>query len=608
MIPGAHPLSHQTRFLLWAPKLRRPRLHLVAPEDRIVEMTPAAHGYWEAAVEGIGPGARYFFQTDDGDDRPDPASRFQPEGPHGPSEVVAHGAFDWTDAGWSGLPMEQTVLYELHIGTFTAEGTFDAAIAKLDHLTDIGVNAIEIMPVAQFPGSRNWGYDGTYPYAPQNSYGGPDGLKRLVDACHRRGIAVYLDVVYNHFGPEGNYTGLFAPYSAEKYKTPWGAAMNFDGEDSDPVRTFFIENALMWLRDYHVDGLRLDATHAIYDTSARPFLRQLAEAVRELSQATGWTRHLIAESDANDPKLCSPAKAGGYGLSGQWVDDFHHVVHTVLTSENEGYYCDYGSPDQLQTVLTQAYVFDGRWSPFRKRTHGMPPTALAPRQMCVCIQNHDQVGNRGLGERQSALMDFESQKLAAGLLLLSPWMPMLFMGEEWGETNPFQFFTSHGDDWLVEAVRKGRREEFASFDWGGDVPDPQSEATFERSKLDWDKRENGRHGQMLALYKALISLRRGEAALGIPASKSAIEVRRDGDVFLMSRHAGEAEFLAAFNIGQEDQPALTGMQFDLVLDSASPFFGGDRDEDDQRLSRRSFHLYRRTGAPRSTEAASFVMP
>jgi maltooligosyltrehalose trehalohydrolase len=498
--PGAiWTLPDRCRFLLWAPHSPQVQLRLLAPE-RLVTMQPLPNGYHQAIVDDVLPGRRYFYRLASGLERPDPASRWQPDGVHGPS-AVDDPTFEWDDGDWHGPELRDLVLYELHIGTFTPEGTFDAVGGQLDRLHQLGVTTLSLMPVAQFPGSRNWGYDGVAPWAVQTSYGGTRGLKRLVAAAHRRGLGVVLDVVYNHLGPEGNYLRDFGLYFSDEYRVPWGAAINFDGPGSDEVRNYFLASALRWQDEFHLDGLRLDAVHAIKDLSAHHFLAELAEVTHAQARRLGRPFHLIAESDLNDARLIRPIEQGGFGLDATWADDFHHAVHTLLTGERHGYYSDFGSLDDLTRAWREGYTYAGRYSPHRRRRHGNSPAGVPPERFVVCIQNHDQVGNRAHGERLSQLVDFESLKLAAGLLLLSPYLPLLFMGEEYGETAPFLYFTSHGDPALVEAVRRGRREEFA---WQGEAPDPQDEATFARSRLG----SSPGNPALLELYRELIRLRR----------------------------------------------------------------------------------------------------
>jgi maltooligosyltrehalose trehalohydrolase len=500
-----------TLLRVWAPEATQVEVEVGG--ERIL-LTASEGGWWSADVSAARPGTDYAFVLDGDKPLPDPRSPWQPYGVHGPSRVVDHGAFAWTDRHWQAKPLAAAVIYELHVGTFTPEGTFEAVIERLDHLVNLGVTHVELMPVNEFSGSRGWGYDGVDLYAPHHTYGGPDGLKRLVDACHARGMAVLLDVVYNHLGPAGNYLGRFGPYFTDRYATPWGQAVNLDGPDSDEVRRFFCDNALMWLRDYHVDGLRIDAVHAILDTSAVHFLEQLACEVDALEARLGRHLVLIAESDLNDPRVVWPPEIGGYGLDAQWSDDFHHALHTVLTGERGGYYADFGSLADVAKALERVFVYDGRYSVFRRRQHGRPPTRLSGHRFLGYLQNHDQIGNRAQGERSSHLMSPARLKVAAALVLTAPFVPMLFQGEEWGATAPFQYFTDHEDLELGQAVTQGRREEFAAFGWNPEaVPDPQAQETFERSKLDWDEREREPHVSLLDWHRRLIRLRREVPAL-----------------------------------------------------------------------------------------------
>ncbi len=464
------------------------------------------------------------------------------------------------------------------MGTFTPEGTFDAVIARLGDLEELGVTAIELMPVAQFPGNRNWGYDGVHPYAVQDSYGGPEGLKRLVNACHGRGIAVALDVVYNHLGPEGNYLGEFGPYFTDRYRTPWGRAINFDGAWCDEVRSYVIENALHWIGTYHIDALRIDAIHGIFDFGARHILAGLGEAVHAAGRALGRIVHVVPESDLNDARVIRPPEIGGHGLDAQWNDDFHHAVHTIITGECRGYYADFGSPGQLEKALREGFVYSGQYSLFRKRSHGNSSADRPPTQFVVFSQNHDQVGNRMRGERLSSLASFEALKLAAGAVILSPNIPLLFMGEEYGEDAPFLYFVSHGDPGLVEAVRRGRAEEFRAFDWEGEPPDPQSPETFRRSHLDWTKRDRGRHGTLLRFYRALIRLRKESPALaGQESGRPAVRrIGESGVVTLLRRDDhGRAFVLFNFEKSRVDVPLfLPGGGWKRVLDSADREWNG----------------------------------
>ncbi|MGE0481476.1 MAG: malto-oligosyltrehalose trehalohydrolase [Phycisphaerae bacterium] len=510
--PGATYLGGQRcAFEVWAPKLERVAVEFVGGRAGRVTLARQADGRHTAQVDGVSPGARYFLVVD-GQRLPDPASRYQPEGVHGPSEV-GDPTFAWSDAAWTGVELRDCVLYELHVGTFTREGTFDAIHAHLPRLRDLGVTAIELLPVAQFPGARNWGYDGVGLYAVQNTYGGPAGLKRLVDACHRVGIALVLDVVYNHLGPEGNYLGRFAPYFTNAVRTPWGDAINFAGEGSDEVRRFFIANALRWIDEFHIDGLRLDAVHAVHDPTARPFLAELSEAVHERGDELGRRVLVIAESNQNDPRTVIAREQHGLGCDAQWVDDFHHALHVALTGERHGYYADFDGVAALAKTLREGFAYTGQHAPYRGRRHGKAPIGVPFERFIVYAQNHDQIGNRALGERLSTLIDFESLKLAAGATLLSPFVPLLFMGEECGERAPFHYFVSHSDEALAAAVRKGRREEFAGFEWAGEAPDPQSPETFDRCKLDHALCEREPHRTLWRFHQALLRLRRERPAL-----------------------------------------------------------------------------------------------
>ena len=522
-----------TRFAVWAPE-KTVRLR-VDGADR--DMERGEDGWWRLDVPEAGPGTDYGFLLPDGDGPlPDPRSQWQPAGVHGLSRVYDHAAFAWSDGAWTGRQLPGSVLYEMHVGTFTPEGTFDAAIQRLDHLVDLGVDMVELLPVGSFNGEYNWGYDGACWYAPHEAYGGPDGLKRFVDAAHDKGLGVVLDVVYNHFGPSGAYAPMFAPYLHTAASNPWGAAVNLDGPRSDEVRRYIIDSMLMWLRDYHVDGLRLDAVHAFVDDTAIHLLEQMAVEVESLSTHLGRPLSLIAESDLNDPKLITPREGHGYGLHAQWDDDVHHVLHALLTGERQGYYGDFGSLESLQTVLTGAFFHAGTWSSFRRRRHGRPVDRhRTPGYRFVAyLQNHDQIGNRAVGDRLSATLSAGLLKVGATLLLTSPFTPMLFMGEEWAASNPWQFFTSHPEPDLAEAVRTGRRREFASHGWAEtDVPDPQDPATFARSKLDWSELAKPGHAEILDLYKQLIALRRSRPELSDPRLDH-VEVRH-GDRYVVIR-------------------------------------------------------------------------
>jgi len=586
-----------TRFRVWAPRAVRVELVLlaaeeraveIAPEERIVEMEaeregPDGGGYFAAAVEGVRPGALYVFRLhrEDGEtvERPDPASRFQPRGVHGPSAVIDRG-HPWEDGEWRGVTQDELVFYELHVGTFSAEGTFAGVVAHLDELVDLGVTAVELMPVAQFPGERNWGYDGVYPFAVQCSYGGPAGLKRLVDAAHRRGLAVFLDVVYNHMGPEGNYLADFGPYFTEVYATPWGQGLNFDGPDSDAVRRFFVESAVHWIVEHRLDGLRLDAVHAIFDNSERPFLAELTEAVHDAADRCGRRATVVAESAVNTLRFLRPAEHGGCGMDAQWSDDFHHALHASLTGEDAAYYRDFGRLEQLAKAYRDGFVYTGQRSAFRRRRHGMDAAEIPARRFVVFGQNHDQTGNRMRGERLAALVPFEALKLAAGAVLLAPYLPLLFMGEEHGEEAPFLYFVSHSDPELVEAVRHGRTEEFGAFGWTGEVPDPQAEDTFERSRLDRGLGERPENAALRKLYHELLRLRREVPALARLANRD-LEAATEEGVLRIERRAEGSRAVAWMNFTGEprrSKPLEGGWR--VALDSAAARWHGPKGGDE----------------------------
>ncbi len=544
-------------------------------------------GHWLAETKDVISGGRYLYRLDGERDRPDPASRFQPEGVHGPSMLVDLSAFAWEDRGWKGIALRDYIIYEIHAGAFTPAGTFDAIVPRLDYLKELGMTAVELMPVAQFPGTRNWGYDGVYPYAVQNSYGGPEGLMRLVNSCHRKGLAVVLDVVYNHLGPEGNYLGDYGPYFTDRYKTPWGDAINFDGPYSDEVRRYFIENALFWVRDFHLDGLRIDAIHGIFDSSAKHFLQELGEAVHDEAARLGRQVVVIPESDLNDVRIINPPETGGYGLDAQWNDDFHHALHTLLTGERNGYYQDFGNMAHLETALREGYVYSGQYSTYRKRRHGISSKERPAQQFVVFSQNHDQVGNRMLGERLSSLVPFEKLKLAAAAVLLSHFTPLLFMGEEYGETAPFQYFAEFSDAGLVEAVRNGRAKESASFGWEGDVPDPQDSQTFLRSKINFPLRTKGEHKILLAYYARLLQMRRSLPALS-PVGKDVTETagfEREG-VLLVHRRFDSSDVLVLYAFSDREQAVSVMVPrgtWARALDSSSAQWGGDGERSPERI-------------------------
>jgi maltooligosyltrehalose trehalohydrolase len=490
---------------VWAPSAKQ--VALVLKHDRL-EMQRDQNGWWASRIE-LPDSTDYQFFVD-GEVRPDPRSPWQPQGVHGLSRHVDHSRFKWADDNWQPPPLERAIIYELHVGTFTAAGTFLGVLDRLDHLLALGVTHVELMPIAEFPGEYGWGYDGVYPYAPHHAYGGPAGLKKMVDECHRRGLAVLLDVVYNHLGPSGNYLPHFGPYFTDRYQTPWGSAINFDGPDSDEVRRYLIDNALMWLRDYHFDGLRLDAVHAIIDHSAIHFLEQLASEVRALERDLGRDFVLIAESDLNDPRIVRPERLGGFGLDAQWSDDVHHALHAVLTGEKQGYYEDFGSLADLASALTSPYVYAGRYSRHRRRRHGKSAREIPASRFVVYLQDHDQIGNRAAGERISHLVNHNRAKIGAALIVLSPYVPMIFQGEEWASSSPFQYFVDfQSEPELASNVAAGRRREFAAFGWNpAEVPDPTARSAFLRSEIQWNELAQPEHAEMLRWYRSLIALRR----------------------------------------------------------------------------------------------------
>lgn len=586
--PGIRYSDGTAEVRIWAPAARSMEIELNKPGSLPVRLalSKGDGGYWTLRTENnkISPGDRYYFVINGDLKRPDPASLSQPDGVHEASEVVDLSAFQWTDSNIKQPPLSDYIIYELHTGTFTPEGTFETIIPKLDHLIELGINAIEIMPVAQFPGERNWGYDGVFPYAVQNSYGGAKGLATLVDACHSRGIAVILDVVYNHLGPEGNYFGDFGPYFTDKYHTPWGQAINFDDAWCDGVREYFIRNALMWFRDFHIDALRLDAVHAIKDLSATHLLEELKIQTDKLMQETGRTHYLIAELDLNDPRFIREQVQGGYGLDAQWVDEFHHALRVTAGGDTSGYYSDFKGIEHLAKAFTDAYVYDGQWSEHRKKKFGRPASGLPGSRFIVFSQNHDQVGNRMLGERSSQLCSFEMQKLMAAAVICSPFVPMLFMGEEWGETRPFQYFVSHTDKDLAEAVRNGRKVEFSDFHLQGEAPDPMAVQTFLNSCLDWDKLQDPRHRRMFGYYQALISLRKCLAPLSKGKREDlSLAADPENNTLVLHRHHGDEQvcFLMNFSTRVRSLRLTSPGLWQKSFDSASPQWDGPAEAPDK---------------------------
>jgi maltooligosyltrehalose trehalohydrolase len=527
---GARPSDGGTRFEVWAPDADRVEIALA--DGRVARLDLDADlGTWVGLVDGVDHGDRYRIRLDGGDELADPASRHQPDGVHGPSAVVDPGMFEWTDGSWTGVALDDLILYELHVGTFTPEGTFDAAIGQLDRLVALGVTAIELMPVNAFPGRRNWGYDGVFVSAVQASYGGPDGLARLVDAAHAKGLAVVLDVVYNHLGPEGNVLGRFGPYFTDSYTTPWGPALNFAGPGSDHVRRYFVESALGFVRDFHIDGFRLDAVHAIVDPTAHPFVAELTEAVHDAGRALGREVLVTIESSANDPRLVVPVDAHGIGGDAVWDDDVHHALRVALTGDRHEYYVDYDGADDVAAALERRWVYHGQHSAFRRRRHGAPADDIDHRHFVVFDQNHDHVGNTPRGERllHHAGPGEPRLRLGAAFALLTPFTPLLFMGEEYGERAPFPYFVDHGDSDLVEAVRRGRAEEFSGHDWSGGVADPADPATYAAAVLDPSLAEHPPHAGLLAWYTELIRIRRSTPALTSPSAEQTVRVHDGGE-------------------------------------------------------------------------------
>ncbi len=550
------PEGHH-RFRVWAPVATTVELELFTTDDASGEpgerrpMEASDEGWWEV-VAPAGPRTGYLFVVDGGEGRPDPRSSWQPDGVHGPSRLVDHRAFEWHDDGWEARPLADAVVYEAHVGTFSPEGTFAGAVAHLDALVDLGVTHLELMPIATFAGRWGWGYDGVDLYAPHPTYGTPEDLMGLVDEAHRRGLAVLLDCVYNHLGPVGNHLATFGPYFTDTYSTPWGEALNVDGAGSLEVRRFVVDNALMWLRDYHFDGLRLDAVHAIVDTSAVHLLEQMSAEVAELSEQSGRRLVLIAESDRNDPRLLQPRADGGLGIDAHWNDDFHHAVHVALTDERDSYYADYGGLAPLAESLRHAWVYRGQYSEFRERPHGRAPDGVPGDSFIGYVQNHDQIGNRARGERASQLLDPARLAVAAALVVTSPFVPMLFQGEEWAATAPFPYFADHHDDpELAEAVRQGRMEEFATFGWDPDeVADPEAEATFRSAILDRSEIELDPHASTMRWYRELLALRAAEPDLR-SGDLEGIEVVHDDETGTIAYRRGEVGVAA--NLG--DAPA-----------------------------------------------------
>jgi maltooligosyltrehalose trehalohydrolase len=582
---GAHLVANGRGavFRVWAPHARTLALELIAPRStRTLEMVRGDQDVFELHVPDARAGLDYLYVLDGERRRPDPRSRFQPQGVHGPSRLCDPDAFAWSDQGFHCPALRGFVLYELHVGTFTPEGTFEAVIPKLPHLRDLGVTAVELMPVAQFPGTRNWGYDGVYPYAPQASYGGPDGLKRLIDACHRSELAVVLDVVYNHIGPEGNYLRDFGPYFTDRYQGAWGDAINYDGEGSAGPRRFAIDNALYWLREYHVDALRLDAIQGICDGSPRHLLAELSAEVQEQCMRIGRPAFLIAESDLNDVRVLAPAEDGGFEIDAQWSDDFHHALRALLVPDRRGYFADFGRLSDLEKALCEGFVYDGRYSEFRKREHGTSSARVPGSQLCVYGQNHDQVANAAQGARLAQLAGLRAQRLAASVVACAPNLPLLFMGEEFAAATPFHYFVDHSQPELIEAVRRGRRAEHDAFGGGAEWADPQDERTFAGCRLDWSCIERAPHGAMLAFYRDLYALRGRSPALhgGHKELARASSNEREAWLVLERGHPSGEAALCLFNFGDEPRrvpvpQAHAAGDYRLAFASGDVRYGGD---------------------------------
>ncbi|RZK67258.1 MAG: malto-oligosyltrehalose trehalohydrolase [Pedobacter sp.] len=570
------------RVLVWAPQAEKVRLHL-HKQNKHLELNEIDGGYWGIATELLKSGDQYTFElTTEGEviERPDPASRSQQTGVHGPSTAVDINEYQFNDHDWKGLALKNYIIYELHIGTFSEDGNFEGLIQHLDHLKELGITAIEIMPVASFPGNRNWGYDGVFPFAVQESYGGPLKLKELVDSCHQRGIAVILDVVYNHLGPEGNYFADFAPYFTNKYQTPWGSAINFDDAYCDGVRNFFIENVLMFFRDFHIDALRLDAVHAIKDFSAKHILAEIRAHVDKLNEQSGRLHHLIIECDLNDTKFINQPASGGYGMDAQWMDEFHHALRVAAGQEQSGYYADFNGVAHLAKSCRDAYVYDGIYSYERKKTFGNKALTNSGEQFIVFSQNHDQVGNRMLGERSGILYSLSMQKLLAGAVVVSPFLPLFFMGEEWGEVNPFLYFTSHSEPELIEAVRKGRSEEFKAFHLDGVAPDPQAEETYLSSKLNWILLAQKQHQQIFLFYKDLIALRKNNTVLNsLNRQNLNSKAYTAQNSLVLSRWNDDEKICAVLNFSKQTQEIILPDESNwyTILDSSSPQYGGSNE-------------------------------
>jgi maltooligosyltrehalose trehalohydrolase len=583
----------EAEVLLWAPYADQVILK-IENDKKGLSLIKQDRGYWSCITDRLHPGDLYQFEINNENKFPDPASLSQPLGVHGPSQIIRLDYFHWTDSQWQNIPLEEYIFYELHTGTFSESGTFSGIEEKLNYLVDLGITAIEIMPVGQFPGDRNWGYDGVLPFAVQNSYGGAEALQHLVNACHEKGLAVVLDVVYNHIGPEGNYLGNYGPYFTDKYKTPWGEAVNFDDAWCDGVRHYFMENALMWLRDFHIDALRLDAVHAIRDFSPVHILRELKEFVAELDKETGRVHYLIAESDLNDVRYIKSIENEGYGMDAQWMDEFHHALRVTTGQSQTGYYSDFSGIIHLAKAYKDAYVYDGVYSTHRHKTFGSSASGIEGKRFVVFSQNHDQVGNRSPAERSSNLVSLEMQKVMAGAVMVSPYLPLLFMGEEYSEPRPFSYFISHTDPLLVNAVRKGRRKEFEAFHSESIVHEPDSEEIFLDSKLQWQLVNKEPHTIVLRFYQRLIHFRKVLSSLrNLNRKNLSIEIDEAKNTLTLHRWHEREHVLCLMNFSNEAQVvALPEVKLDWekILDSASEEFGGSKSSPIELLALTSITL------------------
>ncbi|XHH08151.1 MAG: malto-oligosyltrehalose trehalohydrolase [Candidatus Bathyarchaeia archaeon] len=572
---GATFHKDHCEFTVWAPNAANVKLTLESNKQQI-DLAKAGKGYWTTKLNQVKPDTEYMFRQDDKPPKPDPAAHFQPKGVFGPSQVIDHEKYVWKDTFWHGLEFKELVFYEVHVGTFTPQGTFLAMKDKINELADFGINAVELMPVTQFSGSRGWGYDGVFPFALQNSYGTPDDLKTLVDECHKQSVAVFLDFVYNHIGPEGNILNDYAPYFTSDNMTTWGPTINLNGPNSNGVRNYFLENTLHWFRDYHIDGIRLDSILWITDRSPKHFLGEINQAVHQYAQEVGRRLYMIAETGYNEPAVLTPTKEGGYGFDAQWLDDFQHALFSQLTGENKSYYIDFTSIEHLADALTDAYVYVKKPPEFRRRQPEETFRQITAYKFVVFSQNHDQIGNRLLGDRLANISGYEAAKVAAGVVLLSPYVPLLFMGEEYGETSPFCFFTDYQGKELADAIREGRRKEFTEFQWTGNIPDPQSLECFTKSKIKWENRSQGLNGKIAGYYKKLIELRRKVPVLQQCIERNLKTVTSQGKALLIEKQKNNSKALIIANLSNETQTLQVRLDENIrkVLDSTDPIFGG----------------------------------